>query len=875
MSGKKRRVRRPRRVGKLDAVQIGSVLAGRYELGAPIGSGGFATVYRARDVQERRDVAVKVIPSSIGTAIASGAESLAANAHDDATAQFDRFRQEALALSRLRSRHVARVHHFGLEEGVGLYLVMELIDGVPLDATSLGRALLAHEVLRVARGMLAGLAEAHAHGIVHRDIKPTNVIVPRGRRGLDEVRLLDFGIARDERHAAIQAEALGRAEGDDGIVLGTPAFMAPEQLRGDGAGAGADVYAAGLVLFDLLCIGPLLPGVTVREQLMARLTTDVSLDGRVPPPLGTLLTKMLARDPEKRFRHAGEALEAIGDLETAPVSLDAMGELVAPPPPFEPDEDTDERTTDKSGQKHALFTAARASEESSSHERIREGTPAPPSALVLPARAPSRPVPAGSAFAFGARRLSRLARDPVVALTETLHALDLAMVDALARRERGAQTARIARAVALALRLELDAAALVLEPLAGQSDLARAFGATLVAPRARRATRARVDADRSDAWVDTIDLELGAMLVSLGTCMTLRDDATRCEQRCRRLLERASTSVASPTFTTVRMAQISGATLAGTLNTTTAIADLLRLRDAERETASPFNVLVRALLLGVTCFRADEHLSREQLERATKLAAEKGNTLLEARALVTWGGMLVEIPERVEHGLSILDRATTLLAHGDAPSLEHIAEHNRGAALVIQGRYSESAPHLRRARHAAKGELSLEHEMLSCMNEGFSHVCLGDRDAAARIVDELSDARLAQCSARTGAYCHVVRSMFAMLFEPPERANAELRRAHARAAEADAEGADAYLLAEALGILYASARHEEIDLLARAGELQKLGQDRGFVSFYWFEVLRAMVAQMKDPELRATVGSTLEKLVVLLGPASSIAPPGR
>ena len=93
------------------------------------------------------------------------------------------------------------------------------------------------------------------------------------------------------------------------------------------------------------------------------------------------------------------------------------------------------------------------------------------------------------------------------------------------------------------------------------------------------------------------------------------------------------------------------------------------------------------------------------------------------------------------------------------------------------------------------------------------------------------------------------------------------RRAHSRAAEAEAEGADAYLLAEALGILYAAARHEDIDLLARAGELQKLAQDRGFVSFYWFEVLRAMVTHIRDVEQRETVGETLEKLVVLLGPA--------
>jgi serine/threonine-protein kinase len=849
------------------------VLAGRYELGAPIGSGGFATVYRARDVNEGTEVAVKVSPVAVAAfaaALASGGGAgAAARASDqDPAQQFDRFRQEALALSRLRSRHVARVFDFGRDATIGMYIVMELIDGVPLELRALGRALMPHEVLRVARGVLAGLAEAHAHGIVHRDVKPSNVIVPRGKNGLDQPRLLDFGIARDERRERVLESALGRTESD--VVLGTPAYMAPEQLRGEGAAASSDVYAAGLVLFELLGIGPVLPGDSQREQLTARLTKDVSLEGRVPPPLGDLLTRMLARDPARRFHDAREALEAIGDLETAPVSI---GEVLPPlssarSADGEEDDDSSERTTDRSGQRHALFAAARASEESSpSQERAQSDAPAPPITSLPPANVPSRPI---AAAAFGTRRLSRLARDPVVALVEALHALDLAMLDALARRERGSSTARVARAVALALRLELDAAALVLEPLAAQSDLACAFGASLVAPRARRATRARVDTDREDSWVETIELELAAMLVSLATAMTLRDDAARCEQRCRRLLERAGPAV-SPTLTTARMAQITGATISGAMPTGAAITEMLRLRDAEREVPSLFNMLVRGLLLGVTCFRADEHLSREQLERAAKIAAESGNTLLETRALVTWGGMLVEIPERVEHGLNVLDRATTLLAHGDAPSLEHIAEHNRGAALVIQGRYSEAAPHLRRARSAARGELQLEHEVLSCMNEALSHVCLGDREHAARVVDELSDARLAQCSPRTGAYCHVVRSMFAMLFEGPDRANVELRRAHTRAAAADAEGGDARLLAEALGILYASARHEDNDLLARAGELQKLAQDHGFVSFYWFDWLRAMVSHLEDEAMRGTVSATLERLVVLLGPANAVA----
>jgi hypothetical protein len=439
------------------------------------------------------------------------------------------------------------------------------------------------------------------------------------------------------------------------------------------------------------------------------------------------------------------------------------------------------------------------------------------------------------------------------------------MTDALARRERGAEIGRVARALTLSLRLELDAAALVLEPLMADSALARAVGATVVAPRARRVTRARVEHDRTDVWVDEIDPELAAMFAALAVAMTNRDDAPRNEARCRRALARLYDDRAVAAIT-VRMAQVGAGCMAGTVPTSTGLLEMLRLRDADEVPPTPFHMLVRATLLGVAGFRGDEHLARQQLERAAKLALDSGAVLLEARAMVAWGGMLVEIPSRVEQGLSILERATTLLAHGDAPSLEHIAEHNRGAALIIQGNYEEAAAHLHRARAAAKGELSIEHDVISSANEAFAHVFAGAKGPARQALDVLADRHLAQVSARAGAFAHVARSLFALVYEDMTLAAAELRRAQGRAKEAEADGGDVTLLAELVGILYAVARGEAVDLLARAGELEKLAQDHGFASFYWMENLRSVVEKVPDCALRVPLEETLSRLMVLLGP---------
>ncbi len=785
-----------------------------------LGSGGFASVYRARDAALGRDVAIKITPFG-----------------DDSASYFDRFRHEALALSRLKSRNIARVHDFGRDDAIGLYLVMEYIDGVPLEMRALGRALMPHEMLRVARGLMSALAEAHEADIVHRDIKPSNVLVPGGLSGLFDLRVLDFGIARSERRSQVQ-DALGNVDTHKGIVLGTPAYMAPEQIVEGLATPATDVYAAGLVLFELLDAGPLFPGTSLNDQLAGRLKDGPDLAGRVEDPLRALLECMLARDPAARFQTGAEALAAIGDLETAPVIL---GELA-----------------------HALrIDLAPNTDRSTKQSQVSDE------------RASKVPLP----NMYGARRLPRLDPDGATALCETLEALDLAMLDALARREGGSELGKVARACALAFRLDLDAAAVLLDTIAKTSPLARAVGATFIAPRARRATRHRIDVDRSDSWIEAIPPALGGVLVCVGAALMTHQDTARASDRCHRALARLDVAPRTDELaTTLKMARVTASSISGETPASSATDEFILLRDNARERAgtiapAPLHVLLRGVLLGTLTFRADEHLAREQLERAAQQAADLGVTLFEARATVAWGGMLVEIPGRVEQGLGVLERAATLLAHGDAPSLEHIAEHNRGAALIIEGRYAEAAPTLRRARVTASGELSEEHEALSCMNESFAYLALGDEAHSTTALEELTPEKLRKVSGRTATYVHVAKALHALLFRGLPDAQSELRAAHARASEAEASGGDAYLLAEAIAIVCAVARGESVDLLARAGELEKLAQDRGFPSFYWFDVLRAVVGNIRDAKLRHVVTEALERLVLLLGPLSQVGIP--
>jgi serine/threonine-protein kinase len=783
-------------------------------------------------------VAVKLVPHGFG------AEPLA-----------ERLKREADLLTRLSSRHIARIVAHGEEEREGVWLAMELVEGVPLAPAALGRALLPHEVLRVARGLLEGLASAHALGIVHGDVKPANVLVPLGTQTLDMPKLIDFGLGRVTARSSI-AQDLGDAAPSEGVAIGTARWMAPEVLRGAPVDARSDMYGLGLVLFELLGVGELFAAADARARLRARLDGDPELILRVPPPLSDVLARMLARDPADRYSHAGEAHGAVVDLDTAPVSLE------------------DPEVASMRGS----FPPAASERRSVAPPNVPVTAPppsAPPTAMPPSIRPPSAPRPRTAPSVPPLPRLTVLPTDPIEGLRETLRHLDLPMLDALARREKGGIAGRIARSVSLVMRLELDAAALVLEPLALQSPVARAIGATVLSPRARRVTRARVDSDREDTWIEEISLDLGALLASLGSAIGAREDGARDVARATRLLERFEREPRADAHlrTTLRIALAAARVRSGKLESSAGLDLVAPLTTAEARTGHRLDRVVRALAVASMAVRVDDLRAREELERAAAIAAETGTTLLDACAATALGALLAASPTRVDEGLATLERASTLLAHGDAPSLEHEAEHQIAAALVVQGRSLEAIPHLQRAREAAHAEHASDAEILSASFEVVAHLARGDRLLAHEATLVLGDARIVAAPSHTAALAWVARSLNALSAGDVDGAEDALTEGEARVREAaaGAEGADVYVLVEVLGMVFDAARGALPDIHGAASDLERFAQERGFTAFHWFEVLRAVLARVDDTAAREKMQDALGRVAILLGPASRLA----
>jgi serine/threonine protein kinase/Tol biopolymer transport system component len=276
---------------------------GGYEIRSLLGVGGMGEVYRARDPKLDRDVAIKVLP----VAVASDGERLA------------RFQREARLLASLNHPHIGGIYGFEDASGVPA-LVLELVEGETLAERLQRGRILASEALHIARQIAEALDTAHEHGVVHRDLKPSNIkITPEGT-----VKVLDFGLAKAVQRAESALQMSGLTH--EGIVVGTPAYMSPEQARGKPVDRRADIWAFGCVLYEMLTGRVAFAAETVTDTLAAVLDREPDwslLPDKTPPAIQRLLRRCLEKDPKLRLHDMGDAGLDLHDALTSPRAHEA------------------------------------------------------------------------------------------------------------------------------------------------------------------------------------------------------------------------------------------------------------------------------------------------------------------------------------------------------------------------------------------------------------------------------------------------------------------------------------------------------------------------------------------------------------------------
>jgi hypothetical protein len=305
---------------------VGRVLGDRYRILGRIAAGGMGQVYRAAHTRIACVFAVKVVWGDF--------------AYD--TSMQSRFIREAEIASCLQSRHIVRVIDFSHDEGALPYLVMELLDGPSLyDVIVREGALAPDRAVRIATSIARGLGHAHERGVVHRDLKPENVILVTEEDERDVVKILDFGVAR-MRDGSDRLTSYGTA-------LGTPIYMSPEQFRGVDVDARSDLYALGVVLYEMLSGKPPFDSPTLPELTRMHMETVApslrpSLEAKGAGALDDVVRRLLAKNPDDRYASARDVVTALRDAlgDNAPRTIPQA----SMPPSLAPSRQTREPAVD-------------------------------------------------------------------------------------------------------------------------------------------------------------------------------------------------------------------------------------------------------------------------------------------------------------------------------------------------------------------------------------------------------------------------------------------------------------------------------------------------------------------------------------------------
>ena len=300
----------------------GTIFEERYEIIRLLGRGGFASVYLAEQTNIERNVAVKVLNlEALGST----------NSEDRVAATVKRFEREAKLISRLQNWHTVQLHDFGHSEDRNLlYMIMEFVDGLTLsEFVRRHGPMEPARAVEVLRQTLIALREAHGLGMLHRDIKPQNIMIYDHVDQPNQVKLLDFGIAKAVSGSSSRSDSTELTS--DGALVGTPRYMSPEQIRAEELGPETDIYSLGLVIYELLAGSPAVD-VDSSVQIIGRhldhrpFTFDEEVS--LPAGLRRIVERMVAKQRARRFQSAADVLEALetwestgaADLPLLPVS---------------------------------------------------------------------------------------------------------------------------------------------------------------------------------------------------------------------------------------------------------------------------------------------------------------------------------------------------------------------------------------------------------------------------------------------------------------------------------------------------------------------------------------------------------------------------